>query len=92
SLTTTVGNTLTLSGGALTLSGGTSGQAASALAGDLVIGGGSFTANAQTSIARLLLSVGSFGGSGAVTFTGAGSSWTGGDMVGSGSSIFAAGS
>ncbi|MFZ5454725.1 MAG: beta strand repeat-containing protein, partial [Pseudomonadota bacterium] len=92
SLTTTVGNTLTLSGGALTLSGGTSGQAASALAGDLVIGGGSFTANAQTSIARLLLSAGSFGGSGAVTFTGAGSSWTGGDMVGSGSSIFAAGS
>jgi hypothetical protein len=92
SLTTTAGNTLSLTGGTLTLSGGASGQTASALAGDLVIGGGSFTANAQTSIARLLLSAGSFGGSGAVTFTGAGSSWTGGDMVGSGSSIFAAGS
>ncbi|WP_157256642.1 hypothetical protein [Methyloversatilis discipulorum] len=92
SLTTTAGNTLSLTGGTLTLSGGASGQTASALAGDLVIGGGSFNANAQTSIARLLLSAGSFGGSGAVTFTGTGSSWTGGDMVGSGSSIFAAGS
>ncbi|WP_430435275.1 filamentous hemagglutinin N-terminal domain-containing protein [Methyloversatilis sp.] len=92
SLTTTAGNTLTISGGTLTVSGGANGQAVSTLAGDLTIGGGSFTANAQTSIARLLLSSGSFGGSGAVTFTGTGSSWTGGDMVGSGSSIFAAGS
>ncbi|HEY9192128.1 MAG TPA: hypothetical protein VIO81_04600 [Methyloversatilis sp.] len=39
----------------------------------------------------MLLSAGTFGGSGAVTFTGAGSTWTGGDVGGTGSSILAAG-
>jgi filamentous hemagglutinin family protein len=84
-LETAVGNTLTISGGSLSIA-----QAAT-LAGDLVISGGSVNFNAASQIARLLLSAGTFGGSGAVTFTGAGSTWTGGDVGGTGSSILAAG-
>jgi hypothetical protein len=86
SLQSVIGTTLTLSGGVLNISD------VATLAGDLVIGGGTLNFNAASQIARLALSAGTFGGSGIVTFTGAGSTWTGGDMTGSGRSALVSGS
>jgi hypothetical protein len=85
-LTTAAGNTLVVSGGTLIV------REASALAGDLVVSGGVVSFNAASQIARLMLSDGMFGGDGNITFTGAGSTWTGGLVFGGGRSIFAAGS
>ncbi|MBP9117367.1 MAG: hypothetical protein KBF58_04720, partial [Methyloversatilis sp.] len=86
SLQSVTGTTLTLSGGVLNVSD------VATLAGNLVISGGTLNFNAASQIARLALSAGTFGGSGTVTFTGAGSTWTGGDMTGSGRSALASGS
>ncbi|AOF82424.1 hypothetical protein BSY238_2488 [Methyloversatilis sp. RAC08] len=86
SLNTASGNTLIVSGGSLTVTD------VATLAGDLVISGGTANFNGAAQLARLMLSSGIFGGSGAVTFSQSGSTWTGGDVGGTGRLVFAAGS
>ncbi|MFH1815629.1 MAG: hypothetical protein ABIF28_15905 [Pseudomonadota bacterium] len=86
SLNTAAGNTLVVSGGSLTVTD------VATLAGDLVISGGTANFNGAAQLARLMLSSGIFGGSGTVTFTQSGSTWTGGDVSGTGRLVLAAGS
>ncbi|MDP2868283.1 hypothetical protein [Methyloversatilis sp.] len=86
SLNTAAGNTLVVSGGSLTVTD------VATLAGDLVISGGTANFNGAAQLARLMLSSGIFGGSGTATFTQSGSTWTGGDVSGTGRLVLAAGS